>query len=132
MGPLPVEAAPTPARHVCGVCGDEWLTEDEYLNHVCPKTNVTPADPAHQGPEFAKVQEAALQRGLDRAQAENNTVQVSRQEAAIAGVQATPTVQEAGHVAGPDPQPLPRQDVPPVNDPRVSLHGRTTDLPSSV
>lgn len=69
-------------KHICARCADEWLTEAEYLNHVCPATNVTPQDPAHLGEEFAAVQEAALQRGAERVGEEAHPADVAAAEVA--------------------------------------------------
>lgn len=78
----PVAAAPVaPVKHVCGRCGDEWLTEQEYLEHVCPETNVTPQDPEHQGPEFAAVQAAAVARGAERVGEEVHPAEAAQAEA---------------------------------------------------
>lgn len=56
-----------PIKQVCGVCHDEWLTEDEYNNHVCAVTGFTPQQPEHlvnsTTPEFLAIQQAALERG---------------------------------------------------------------------
>jgi hypothetical protein len=56
-----------PTRQVCGVCHDEWLTEAEYLNHTCPVSGFTPEQPEHliatTTPDFAQIQEAAVERG---------------------------------------------------------------------
>lgn len=52
---------------ICGVCHDEWLTNDEYLNHVCPVTGFTPQQPEHlinsTTPDFAAISQAAIERG---------------------------------------------------------------------
>jgi hypothetical protein len=71
-------------KHICGRCNDEWLTEAEYVAHVCPATNVTPADPAHLGADFLEIQKAALERGKDRLE---EPAAIERQEAAIAEVE---------------------------------------------
>ena len=52
--------------HICSPCGQEFATEQEYLDHVCTKTNVTPKDPANLGADFEAIQTAALKRGADR------------------------------------------------------------------
>lgn len=78
----------TPDRHICGVCNDEWLTEEEYLAHTCPGTNFTPTDPQHlvnsTTPDFIEVSGAALQRGLETAQASGDEAQVAKNQDAIA------------------------------------------------
>jgi hypothetical protein len=78
----------TTQKHICGLCHDEWLTEAEYIAHVCPATNTTPADPAHLGGDFLEIQKAALERGKERLQAtpEADPTQLERQDAAIAEV----------------------------------------------
>lgn len=57
----------TPIKHTCGVCHDEWLTEDEYNNHTCATTGFAPTQAEHlinsTQPDFAAIQEAALERG---------------------------------------------------------------------
>ena len=84
-----MEASATPDRHICGRCNDEFLTEQEYLEHTCQATGTTPTDPAHLGPEFAQVQAAALQRGADAAAEAGDHEQVAKNEAAIADVTAS-------------------------------------------
>lgn len=56
-------------QHVCGLCMGIFASVEDYTGHTCASTGFTPADPQHQGPEFAAVQQAALQRGAE-AQAE--------------------------------------------------------------
>lgn len=53
-------------KHICGLCGKGFDTDEEYCGHTCEVTGVTPADIEHQGPEFAAISEAALQRGAER------------------------------------------------------------------
>ena len=53
-------------KHVCGLCAKGFDTDKEYCEHVCEETGVTPADPEHQGPEFAAISEEALKRGEAR------------------------------------------------------------------
>jgi hypothetical protein len=54
-------------KHICGVCKDEWLSEQEYLDHVCPNTERHPTEPEHlinsTTPDFAEISTAALERG---------------------------------------------------------------------
>lgn len=54
-------------KHICGVCEKEFKTEEQYLEHVCEKTDATPADAEHliksTTPNFAEVSKAALKRG---------------------------------------------------------------------
>lgn len=84
-------------KHVCGVCHDEWLTEEEYLNHVCPQTSATPQQAEHlinsTTPEFASIATAALERGAEVAQANGDEVQVARNQEAIEQLNGTPEVQ---------------------------------------
>lgn len=49
-------------KHACGVCGAEFNSEQEYLDHQCV-TGYTPTDPAHLGEGFEAVSNAANQRG---------------------------------------------------------------------
>lgn len=94
----------TPDRHICGVCNDEWLTEEEYLAHTCPGTNFTPTDPQHlvnsTTPDFIEVSGAALQRGLETAQASGDEAQVAKNQEAI--TQLTSDTPE--QVANPTPE----------------------------
>lgn len=55
----------------CGQCLDQF-TEEEYLEHNCPKTGFTPQDPEHLGERFVKVSEAALKRGNKRVELEED------------------------------------------------------------
>lgn len=71
-------------KHICGKCLDEFLTEQEYLDHKCPITNFTPADPEHHGPEFLAVQAAALERGREQL---DIPADIAKQDEAIAQVQ---------------------------------------------
>jgi predicted nucleic acid-binding Zn-ribbon protein len=54
------------STHICSPCGGEFATEQEYLDHVCPKSGVTPKDPENLGEEFKAISEAALKRGEER------------------------------------------------------------------
>lgn len=61
-----------PDKHICGLCHDEWLTEDEYNNHVCPSSG-QPANTiehlvATTTPDFEAISQAALERGAQDAQ----------------------------------------------------------------
>lgn len=57
-------------KHIDGVTGLVFETEEAYLNHVSPETGFTPKDIEHQdaltGGQASKVAEAALKRGEDR------------------------------------------------------------------
>lgn len=52
--------------HICSPCGGKFATEQEYLNHTCGVTGVTPKDPANLGADFEEIQTAALKRGADK------------------------------------------------------------------
>ena len=51
--------------HKCTNCKKKFETEANYNDHVC-SDGLTPKDAGHQGPGFAKIQEAALKRGEER------------------------------------------------------------------
>jgi len=55
---------------ICGACGKEFKSNDDYLDHVCEKTGYTPRDIEHQdaltGGRFSKISAAALARGEAR------------------------------------------------------------------
>ena len=53
-------------KEVCSKCEVGFATEQEYLDHVCPKTGFKPTQPEHLGEQFKKISEAALKRGEDR------------------------------------------------------------------
>lgn len=57
-------------KHIDGVTGLVFETEEDYLNHVSPVTGATPKDIEHQDAltdgKFSKVSEAALKRGEER------------------------------------------------------------------
>ncbi len=53
-------------KHVCSPCGKEFDTEEQYLDHECSVSGVTPRDPKNLGSDFKSVQEAALKRGEAR------------------------------------------------------------------
>lgn len=52
-----------PEIHKCAACNQEFSTEDQYLDHVCPSTGFTPRDPENLGEDFKAISEAALERG---------------------------------------------------------------------
>jgi len=57
-----------PEKHVCGPCGKEFKTADEYIAHACAKAGgKTPTDPefleATTTPNFKQVSAAAKKRG---------------------------------------------------------------------
>lgn len=56
--------------HKCSLCGLEFETEEEYLNHVCEKTGFKPNQIEHQGPEFEAISKEALKRGEERKEKE--------------------------------------------------------------
>lgn len=72
--------------HICGRCNQHFGSEADYIAHTCPETGFTPADPEHQGAEFAEVQKYALERGKERL---SDPAAIAKQEAAIAEVQQT-------------------------------------------
>lgn len=88
-------------KHVCGRCNDEWLTEEEYCNHVCPATSKQPTDPAHLGPEFAAVQQAALERGLEKIHPADQEAVAKQQDAIQQVAPVAPEVPAAPAVAPP-------------------------------
>lgn len=53
-------------KHICGKCGEQFDSEEEYCNHECKETGFKPTDIEHQGEEFKAVSEAALKRGEER------------------------------------------------------------------
>jgi hypothetical protein len=55
-----------PEKHICGKCGKEFATEEEYLGHVCEVTGFTPRDMEHQGEDFKAISDAAIARGEAR------------------------------------------------------------------
>lgn len=63
-------------KHVDGVTGLVFDTEEDYLNHVSPETGYKPTDIEHQDVltdgQFSKVSESALERGAERADEEEH------------------------------------------------------------
>ena len=57
-------------QHICGQCQKGFETEKKYLEHNCDVTGFKPTDPRHLGEGFAKISEAALKRGNERAKLE--------------------------------------------------------------
>lgn len=57
-------------KHVDGLTGLVFETEEDYLNHKSPVTGFTPKDVEHQdaltGGQFSKQAEKALERGEAR------------------------------------------------------------------
>lgn len=55
------------AKCICGACGKEFKSDEEYLNHVCEKTGFKPTQIEHQDAltegRFSKQSQAALARG---------------------------------------------------------------------
>lgn len=111
-------------RHLCGVCNDEWLTDEEYLVHVCPVTGFAPSDPQHlinsTTPDFAAISAAAIERGSAEAPATDTPAPEQPVE--------TPTDPPADPVPQAQEQPAPDQapaptDTPPVDPsaPAISL-----------
>lgn len=83
MQEQPAQAAAEPSKQVCGLCNDEFLTFDEFVAHVCPVTNNTPAHVSFMGEDGAAIQAAALQRGLEVAVDSGDQAQADKQQAAI-------------------------------------------------
>lgn len=52
-----------PETHLCGRCRAEFQDEEEYFAHECPKTGLSPTDPAHFGRRARRASQAALERG---------------------------------------------------------------------
>lgn len=56
--------------HRCGVCTNEFGSEDEYSTHVCEVTGASPVDIEHQdiltGGAFSRQSEKARERGEGR------------------------------------------------------------------
>ena len=52
-----------PEKHVCGLTGQVFATEAEYLNHVSTATGYKPTDPEHQGSVGLMISKEALRRG---------------------------------------------------------------------
>lgn len=75
-------------KHVDGLTGAVFETEEAYLNHVSPVTGHTPQEPEHLGPEFVAVQKAALERGKERAETPK---QEAKQDEAIAALGDVPS-----------------------------------------
>lgn len=61
--------APIVDNHVCGACHTVFEKLSYYLEHEC-KDGKTPTDPAHLGPAFEKISEAAMARGEARKNAQ--------------------------------------------------------------
>ena len=53
-------------KHIDGLTGLVFETEEAYLKHKSPATGFTPEDPEHLGEEFKAVQAAALKRGASK------------------------------------------------------------------
>lgn len=51
-----------PEKHVCGLTGQVFATEAEYLNHVSQATGFKPTDPEHQGSIGLLISKEALRR----------------------------------------------------------------------
>jgi len=54
------------STHICSPCGLKFATEQEYLDHTCGVTGVTPKDSENLGEDFKAIQESALKRGEER------------------------------------------------------------------
>lgn len=92
------------AQHICSTCNGGFDTEQQYLDHVCPGSGFKPTRPEHQGPEFASIQKAALERG--KAKLEDPEA-VARQDAAIAETEAKIEASHAAEPAQPAAEELP-------------------------
>lgn len=68
-------------KHIDGLTGLVFDTEEAYCNHTSPVTGVTPADIEHQGPEFAAISEEALKRGEERKGEEVSPAEKAQMEA---------------------------------------------------
>ena len=57
-------------KHIDGVTGLVFDTEEDYLNHTSPETGHTPKDLEHQDiltdGQFSRVADAAIERGEER------------------------------------------------------------------
>lgn len=57
------------SKHICGVCAEEFDTEEQYCDHSC-STGFTPKEIEHQDAltdgQFSKISESALARGEER------------------------------------------------------------------
>lgn len=49
-------------KHICGLTGKEFATEEEYLSHVSEVTGHTPRDLEHFGVQGIRVAQKALAR----------------------------------------------------------------------
>jgi len=49
-------------KHICGLTGQVFNTEQEYLDHVSPATGFKPTDPEHQGTIGILISKEALRR----------------------------------------------------------------------
>ena len=59
--------------HKCSPCGQEFDTEEQYLNHECEKAGgAKPTSPEFliktTTPHYDKIAEASLKRGAEKAQ----------------------------------------------------------------
>lgn len=99
------------AKHICGICNDEWLTEQEYLEHICPTTQAQPTDPQHlinsTTPDFAAISEAAVARGADSVPTTEPTISEPDNP-----IPSDPEVAPAP--AQPTPETVPEVATPPV------------------
>lgn len=58
-------------KHICGRCGNEFVSEEDYLNHDClALEGEKPTVPQAMGVAYEVIQAKALERGAARA--ENN------------------------------------------------------------
>jgi hypothetical protein len=62
---------PSMTKITCSPCRQVFNTNEEYLSHKCPKADgFTPRDPEYviktTCPNFAKISQSALKRGLEK------------------------------------------------------------------
>lgn len=59
------------SKVICGPCGKEFATKEEFLDHKCDKAEgFTPRDPEYlvktTCPNFLKISESAIKRGEEK------------------------------------------------------------------
>jgi hypothetical protein len=59
-------------KHIDGLTGLVFETEEQYLDHLSPVTGHTPKEGAHMGEDFIKISEGALKRGKTRKEFEGD------------------------------------------------------------
>lgn len=53
-------------KHVDGLTGLVFDTEEAYLEHTSPVTGYKPTEPEHQGEGFKAISDAAIRRGEEK------------------------------------------------------------------